>query len=178
MAGGKSVRMEKDKGFVLFRGKAMAQHGLDLLQNHFQKCYISTNNNAYDVFGLPLISDIHPGIGPMGGIHAALNTINGDSIFLLGCDIPNVNGDLIKILIENFNDEEIVLPIHGSNQLEPLCGIYSKKCLKRIKDMIADKNFKLHDLITSSKTKYVNVDVLIKKTPQLFENINTPAQLE
>lgn len=178
MAGGKSSRMKQDKGFVKFDGKPMAQHGIDLLKPFFSDCRISANNKDYETFGLPVISDIYSDIGPMGGIHACLSSIPQKYMFLLGCDLPNINENLISRLLKEVDGNEIILPVHSSNQLEPLCGIYSKSILKQIELMIEDKNYKLHNLIVNCKTKYVRVDDLLEENPRLFDNINTPAQLQ
>lgn len=178
VAGGKSIRMKQDKGFVHFDGKPMAQHGIELLKHFFSDCRISANNKDYETFGLPLIADTYTNIGPMGGIHACLSSIQKKYMFLLGCDLPNINEGLISRLLEETEGYEIVLPVHSPNQLEPLCGIYSKSILKQIELMIKDKNYKLHNLIVNCKTKYVNVDDLLLKNPRLFDNINTPAQLQ
>lgn len=178
MAGGKSIRMKQDKGFVQFDGKPMAQHGLELLKRFFSDCRISANNTNYDSFGVPVIPDTHSNIGPMGGIHACLTSIPEKYMFLLGCDLPNINESLINRLMKEVDEYEIILPVHSPNQLEPLCGIYSKSILGQIELMIEEKDYKLHNLIVNCKTKYVGVDDLLEENPRLFDNINTPAQLQ
>ncbi len=178
MAGGESTRMRKDKGLVSFKGKPMAQYGIELLKQHFKDCIVNTNNPAYSIFDLPLINDIHHPIGPLGGLHTALACIDCEYIFLMGCDLPNLNSDIIKYLLLNLNNEDIVLPFHSPNQLEPFCGLYSKRLLPSVEQMILKHNYKMHDLITSANTRYVNVDDLLNENPDMFLNVNTPSQLE
>jgi len=74
LAGGKSSRMGKDKGWVLFRKKPLIDYAVELLGGICQSIVISANNSAYDKLGLPVYHDIIPDSGPMGGIYTCLKT--------------------------------------------------------------------------------------------------------
>jgi molybdopterin-guanine dinucleotide biosynthesis protein A len=72
LAGGKSSRMGQDKGLMLFRGKQMVQYSIELLNLFTSQILISSNNQEYNQFGFPVVSDIYKECGPIGGLHAAV----------------------------------------------------------------------------------------------------------
>src|SRR3954466_13707327 len=44
------------------------------------------------------ITDIVPGCGPLGGIHAALAEARGEVVFVVACDMPYLNAAFIAYL--------------------------------------------------------------------------------
>ena len=162
--------MGTDKGLLLFKGKPMVQHAIELLSSIFETVVISTNNTEYSKFGLPLLPDIYKNCGPMGGIYAILSQTNTPKVFIISCDMPFITHKTIKKILLNKN-EKIVVATHNG-LLEPLCGMYSKDLLDNVKTRIEAKNFKLYNLITEEESKkFINV------SNNQFININYPEDL-
>lgn len=77
LAGGRSSRFGQDKGLYPWRGKPLAEHARDILMPNVPNLAISTNNQeAYAYLGLPLIPDLVPGCGPLGGMYSALRYVS------------------------------------------------------------------------------------------------------
>lgn len=170
-AGGKSSRMGEDKGLINYNGKPLVSYGIELLSLFTDNIFISTNNSVYSQFRKPLINDIYKNCGPLGGIHAILITIDTNFALVISCDMPLLTSLVLKKLVENISNYDIIIPrIDG--HIEPLCAIYSKTLLSEIETRIANNNYKLQDLIFSSKTKFVDFN-----DSKNFLNINTKSDL-
>ncbi|MFA9391470.1 MAG: molybdenum cofactor guanylyltransferase [Prolixibacteraceae bacterium] len=172
MAGGKSSRMGIDKGLMDFKGKPMVQYAIDLLSGIFESVVISSNNHAYEKFGLKLIPDIHVNCGPIGGLHAVLSTLPTKYAFILGCDMPFVNNKVIELLVESLNYELLVVPEVDGN-FEPLCALYNASLFGELGKRIQLGNFKMHHFIRSTNPK-----IQVKFERKFFININTPSDLK
>lgn len=167
MAGGKSKRMGTDKGLMNFNGRPMVSYAIELFSDLFSQVMISSNNDEYEKFGLPVISDVHKNCGPLCGLHAVLTQITTDKVFVISCDMPFVTrGTIEEILL---CQEACIAVASHSEFLEPLCGIYSKALLLDMNNRIKNGNFKMYRFIKEQKlVKYVNVN------PAQFININSP----
>lgn len=177
LAGGKSSRMGTDKGLISFKGKAMVEHVIKALQPVIKNIIIIANNKEYKKFGLPVIEDDVKEKGPAGGIYTALKHSNTQLNFIVSCDTPFVTSHAVKAMIENYNQEEIMIPIRN-NHLEPLFGIYSKLCLPKWKQLLDGGMIKLQELITQFDYKLVDVNKHIHFGENIFININTRSDFE
>ena len=60
-SGGKSRRMGRDKGLVMFLGKPLIQRVIDRVQHTADEVLVTTNNpEGYSFLGLPLYADLIP----------------------------------------------------------------------------------------------------------------------
>jgi molybdopterin-guanine dinucleotide biosynthesis protein A len=173
MAGGKSSRMGKDKGLLLFRGNPLVQYAIDLLKPFCSGLFISTANEAYAQFGIPLVKDDIPDCGPMGGIYSALKASNTNYIFVLACDMPFVSSITIQTLLNEVANCECVIP-NVNGKLEPLCAIYSKSMIPLLKEKLEKSELALYQLIADSNSKMVYFDTDL----HVFNNCNTPNELD
>ncbi len=178
LAGGKSTRMGEDKSFVKIKEqKTMLSVQIDKLKEISNNIWLSANDDVYKNMGFPVLSDVYKDIGPMGGIYTALKAIPDFYVFFISVDLPFVTKLLINSLIQNVSDEvDIVLPIY-EGKYEPVCAVYSKNCLSKIENMIANNNYKLNDLISNCKIKTIDASDEIKNFPYLFKNINSPQDI-
>lgn len=60
LSGGKSRRMGQEKGLVKYRGKALIEYAIETLKPLCHELVISTANNDYAYFGLPMIAEEIP----------------------------------------------------------------------------------------------------------------------
>ena len=72
LAGGKSSRMGKDKGMIIYNGKAIIEYIIEQLKPLVNKLVIVSNNFEYEKFGVEVINDLLKDIGPVG---SNVNTI-------------------------------------------------------------------------------------------------------
>jgi molybdenum cofactor guanylyltransferase len=71
LAGGKSLRMGRDKALLELDGKPLVEHAVMKLGRVCADVHLLGNRNELAVYG-PLVRDVHEGRGPLSGIEAAL----------------------------------------------------------------------------------------------------------
>ena len=177
LAGGKSSRMGEDKGLKIFNEKPLVQTVIDQMQLVFNQLVIVSNNSDYQQFGLEVIEDEVKNIGPAGGIYTALQHSKTDKNFIVSCDMPFITAEAIAFMLKNSNDLEIMLP-ERNGQLEPLFGVYSKKCLPKWKTLIDNDCIKLQNMVTNFDLKMIDVSEYNSFSEKLFQNLNTPNEFK
>jgi len=177
LAGGKSSRMNFDKGLIKLNGKVLVQYSIETLQAVFEQVVINTNQPEYAQFGLEIWEDTIKDIGPLGGIYTSLQRSHNDYCFVLACDMPFVDSAIVQKIISESNGFDIVIP-YTTDGYEPLCALYSKNILPIVQKMISETNYKMQNLIHNVNTKTIDFTDFIssyRKNP--FHNINTQKEL-
>jgi molybdopterin-guanine dinucleotide biosynthesis protein A len=182
LAGGRSRRMPGiNKAFVEINGRPMIQHVLDSLKACFDTVYIVAKDSAaYAGLGIAVIEDRLPLQSPLAGIHAGLAAVATDYVFCCPCDTPFLAPPLIRTLLAEVTaGVDVVVPRLGP-YYQPLCAIYSRRCLPVIAAMLAEGELKVDHLYGAVVLKEVPESRLRRADPHLraFININTPADLE
>lgn len=175
LCGGKSTRMQEEKGLVLFNGKTFLRWILDAVTPVTNESILVTKNCAYQSYGLEMIWDIIEDKGPVGGIHTALLHSSQSQILILSCDIPKITTEVLVYLIEKSREfpEKITFLSDGINDY-PLIGIYPKTALETFSKSVEAGHLKLCPLVYSLPHQRVVVDP-VKKI--FLQNINTKSQL-
>ena len=177
LAGGKSSRMGEDKGLKIFNGKYLVQIVIEQMQMVFNQVVIVSNNLDYQQFGLEVIEDEVKNIGPAGGIYTALQHSKTDKNFIISCDMPFVTAEAITFVLKSSENAEITLPAMNG-KLEPLFGVYSKKCLPKWKALIDNDCIKLQNMITNFNLKIMGVSAQVNFSEKIFRNLNTPNEFK
>jgi molybdopterin-guanine dinucleotide biosynthesis protein A len=177
LAGGRSSRMGRNKAHLAVRGIPMIQSVASTLGSIFTRVIVvSDQAQAYQFLGLPVIPDIHKGIGPLGGIHSALTTLDAPAVFVLGCDTPFVSEDLVRYILR-YPTRTMVKVAMLEKRIHPLCGIYGRACLPELNACMARGTRKVLSFLENVETTAVPLPKLLFPA-DLLRNINDPATLE
>lgn len=99
IAGGRSSRFGSDKALALLRGVPLIEHAARVLAPHVELTIVCGRDHP----GFASVADVpEPGLGPLGGIAAALRAAEAagiDTVLTIGCDMPDVPDALIADLI-------------------------------------------------------------------------------
>ncbi len=171
LAGGKSLRMGQDKGLVLHRRKQMVEHVIDACRQITPNIFISTNNMNYKVFGYPLITDNHKGIGPIGGIQAALAVSDTEDNIFCPCDMPEIHSLIFEKILQAREGNQAVVAARGDGKYFPVLGYYRKSALEIVEKQIHKGDFKMQNLL-----KILNAETVVFADSELV-NINHPEDL-
>lgn len=137
IAGGKSSRFGEDKSLYRFKGKPLIEHVADTLKDIFHDIGIIANEGEkFSYLKLPTYPDIIPGLGPIGGLLTALKQSKTENTFILPCDMPNLNADLIRYMASLSDDYDIIVPF-ANDFYEALHAIYSVRCIDVIERTVA-----------------------------------------
>ena len=176
LSGGKSSRMGGDKAFLPFPVRPLIEITLANLSGLFAELIIVANKlEPYLRYGVKTVADIVPERGPLGGIYTGLLSSDTMYNFIVACDMPFINQDLIRYMVQRIDDFDVVIPMYN-DRFEPLCAVYSKKCIKSIEEELSKGNLKIRDFFQQAKVKTISQKEIVKFDPQglSFKNINTP----
>ena len=100
LAGGKSTRMGRDKASLSFAGQSLAVRALSLLHEAGLQASLVGANTSLASFA-PVVEDLEPGLGPLGGICAALASTPARRAVFLSVDLPLLPASLITLLVHH-----------------------------------------------------------------------------
>ena len=112
----------------------------------------------------------------MGGIYSCLKKSEMEWNFVISVDSAYVEPGFIQLLITEIGKFDAVVPVHSKGK-EPLIALYHKNSLAEIEKILKSGNFKMHNLLNETKTKFVDVQKWVEKYPKLFINLNRPEDL-
>jgi len=180
LAGGKSSRMGTDKGLIEFQGEKMIRRTMDVFKGLFKEIIIVTNLPLdYLDQDAMIVTDIFPGRGPIGGIHTGLFFSSNEHAFFAACDMPFFNSEFISYMVSRIGKYDIVVP-ETEKGPQPLHAIYSRKCLNRIKTLIAEDRLKVTGFYKGFRTLSIPTKEIARYDPEsrMFLNVNTPEDLK
>jgi len=175
LAGGKSTRMGRDKGFVKYNNKPFIQHIIHALQPLVDEIIIVSNNPDYDVFKLKRIDDIIKDAGPLAGIYTGLYHSKTEKNLVLSCDIPLINQGVLEQLISQSNEEIDVIQTESQGKTMPLIALYNKRCTSTCLALLESGERRLRFLINQLKSKTIVLDDTLEKHTA---NINSQSDLK
>ena len=182
-AGGQSRRMGTDKALIDYDGRPILAHVIDTLRHLSDDVLVVSNrSDTYGPLAAPLgariVPDYEPPSGPLGGIAAGLAAMNHELGIVVACDMPFLNLDLFRYLIERAADFDVVVPQTG-DQYEPLHAIYRRSCLAAIQRRLANNERRVISFFQD-----VRLSVMpeaewraIDPTGRSLANLNTPDDL-
>lgn len=172
LAGGKSSRFGQDKGLFPFRGRVLVEHAVEILKPLCTEILISTNKPAaYGFTGLKTIPDIFPDCGPVGGMHSGLFHASGELVLFLGCDMPFVDSQVFSFLIDNIGCNHAAVALNNGF-CETLCTVMKKISLPIIEQAIAEKKYKILDMLEMLTVSYPELSAQPFYSKNMFHNIN------
>ncbi|MCZ7626531.1 MAG: molybdenum cofactor guanylyltransferase [Candidatus Methylomirabilota bacterium] len=180
LAGGKSSRMGVNKAFIEFGGKRLIEATVECLRSLFPEVLVIANDPLrYAYLGVKVVPDLIPDSGSLGGIYTGLATASHPACFIVACDMPFLNIDLIKLLVREAEGWDVVVP-RVKGELQPLHAVYAKSCLPLIKESIDASVLKIARFFPKAKVKIIDEPALRAVDPDLlgFVNVNTPLELE
>ncbi len=182
LAGGLNSRFSgANKAFIQIGNKRILDHIYDVFRELFEEIILVTNDPLkYLGWDFKIVTDIYPARSSLTGIHAGLFYATGSHVFITACDIPFLKKELIKTIICAVEPQiDIIIP-ETSAGIEPLCAVYSKRCLKQIENQLDKQEYKIQRFFTKVRVVKISEDEIRVKDPELtsFFNVNNPSSLE
>ena len=178
LAGGKSSRFGFNKAFAEVDGTRLIEKVISVIESVFEHLIIITNTpEDFAYLRLPLFEDQVKGIGPLGGILTGLRSIPDDAGFVVGCDMPFLNGDLVRYMIDAQSDFDAVVPKFGW-RVEALHALYHKRCLPAIEKMIGDKVYQTFRFLEVPRVRYIETKEMRTTDPELRSMVNINSEQE
>lgn len=180
IAGGQSRRMQRDKALIKVGDLCLIEYVLRALTPLFSEVFINANSpETYACFGVPVIQDLLPNIGPLGGIHTALTTAATEYVFCVACDMPLLQPPLIRLMQQRVIGYDALVP-HTPDGFHPLHAIYATRCLGEIEKLLHERLFKVAALFPRVNTIFLEEREIRNVDPNLYSflNLNTQEEFE
>lgn len=179
LAGGKNRRMGQAKALLKIDGQAIIKRVAGILKGITGEIMIISNDlELYQPLGYPVVSDIHPGRGPLGGIYTGLVHSGARYILVAACDMPFLDASIALALLGRREGYDLIVPRIGGYP-EPLFAVYGRTCLGPMEENLLAGRLKITDIFARLKVCYVEEEELaaLPRVRESFFNVNTPEDL-
>ena len=179
-AGGKSTRMGGNpKALIELGGRSIVERVVAALTPAVDDVLVVTNTpELYAFLGLPMVADVYPDHGSLGGIYSGLRAA-GEIAFTVACDKPFLHPEVVRLVVERAGEGDVVIPRVGE-QLETLHAAYSQTCLPPIEARLRAGRLKIVGFFDDVRVVEISAaEVARFRDPAIaFMNVNTPDELE
>lgn len=129
--------------------------------------------------GFSIVTDIYPGKGALGGLHAGLAASTSRYNLVVAGDMPFLNQALLQYMVQLSPGFDLVVPRLGE-LVEPLHAVYSKDCLTPIERLLEQGETRVRALFGLVEVRYIEGEEISRFDPEhlSFFNVNTEADLE
>lgn len=169
LTGGRSTRMGSDKALLPWPNPdspPMAQRVAAIAAEAAGSVTLVGDPDRYRHLGFPVIPDLHPGLGPLSGVEAALAHTRAEWNLILACDLPHLD---VAFLADLLALKQVSVATTGGQPA--LCAVLSSKCLADVRRSIANGDLAWHRFLDSIPASRVPAD------PQMLANMNSPKDL-
>ncbi|MEH0154241.1 NTP transferase domain-containing protein [Limibacter armeniacum] len=175
LAGGKSERMQQDKGAINYHGKPQTQHIFELLQQYTDEVYLSGRSDQHSLKeNYPFIEDKFVGLGPFGGILSAFQQDPNAAWLVVAVDLPLLSEKSLDYLVANRNPSKVATAfISPFNQFpEPLITVWEPKAYNEMLQFLGWG-------YSCPRKVLINSDIYVIENPFIEEqtNVNTPEEM-
>ena len=171
LAGGVSRRFGRDKAAAMVGGITLVDRAARTLAEVFAEVVVVSSRDAASDW--PIIPDLRPPCGPLGGIEAALQRAEEtrlEGAFVLACDLPLVTPETVRTIALALGDFAAAAPERDDvPSCEPLCAAYRISCLERVSALL-DGGERAAQVLFDSVT-----GTTLPLSPADFINVNTVA---
>ncbi len=179
LAGGRSVRMGRDKGAMVWHGTEQRVYAADLLSNFCEKVFISCRAGQEDDLrgSYPLLVDSVEGSGPIVALLTAFEHRADVAWLVLACDLPLITGATLAFLSAN-RDENLLATTFKSpfdDLPEPLVTIWEPAAAPILRQHLIDGFRCPRKALIRNEG---GIKLLSPPSPDDLMNTNTPEDAE
>jgi molybdopterin-guanine dinucleotide biosynthesis protein A len=181
LCGGQSLRMGEDKGLLKMKEKNWAEHAYNKLRQLDIPVVISVNNNQLadysSIFNPEQLTVDHANLhikGPLCGVLSVHLQYPEQDLFVLACDILNMEYVMIEFLYRIFYTDQAseAYLFLNDKEPEPLCAIYKAVALKHIYQMYISGQLPKHSMKFALEQMHVSTFPITDSQKIYFQNYN------
>ncbi|SDB54547.1 molybdenum cofactor guanylyltransferase [Flavobacteriaceae bacterium MAR_2010_188] len=173
LAGGKSTRMGKDKGEIIYHDQPQRLYAYNLLKELCDNVFLSIRPDQLEDFraNYNVVVDENVYRGPFNGIMSSHNQYPEVAWLVLATDLPLLQKQDLKELIDKRNPNKLATAYatKESNLPEPLIAIWEPTALKKSKGF-------LDSAVGTCPRKFLinnNIQLVYPSNDQVLMNANT-----
>lgn len=179
LAGGSSKRMGSNKALLKLGEETMIEKTVNPLRQVFDEIIVITDiPEAYGFLeGVKFFSDEFQmeEKNSMIGIYTGLLKAAYPNVFVVACDMPFLNKELLLYMKDKLQGEVDILIPYVNGFYEPLHAVYSKNCLPVFEECLKQKRYKVTATFDRLRVNKVEESKVREYDSELksFININT-----
>ena len=137
---------------------------------------IANDAERFSGTGVPVIPDVVPGHGALGGLYTAVHA-GTEWTLVVACDMPFLDERFLEHMAAL--EADLVIP-RSARGYEPLCAIYSRACAAPIRERLIRGELKAARLPEGVKVAEMSAETVAAYDPDglLLLNVNTPHDYE
>jgi molybdopterin-guanine dinucleotide biosynthesis protein A len=179
--------MGRDKALLAYAGRPLIEHAVAILTGAGLTPHIVGARPDLASYA-PIIEDLRPGCGPLGGLEAALTFSKTELNVFLPVDLPLLPPAFLRYLLERaaITGAAATVPTLGGRP-EPLCAVYRRELLPGIADVLESGEYKVMRAIENAAGEMDRFSVEAVAAARdgwatgpphrWFQNMNTPADM-
>lgn len=127
--------------------------------------------------GRPVVRDLHPDAGPLGGLEAAFAATGAGRVLLLACDLPFLTRPFLAWLVSQGSEASAVVPAEEDGRCHPLCAVYPASCRGELRERIEARRLRAHDFVRAIGARILPRPLWQRfdEDGRLLANLNEPA---
>ena len=182
LAGGRSVRMGKDKASLELSEQTLLSRVVETVSLVCPEVIIAGGEQGLaDDLGPDVrwVSDPPGSVGPLAGVTAGLQAARHDACLIVACDMPFLNPALLSHLVDRLGTFDAVVPIsQGVSQY--LHAAYSRSSATTAQALLRLDARSMHEVIVRLQVLYLSEEHCSRIDPTGLScfNMNTPADLD
>jgi len=182
LTGGLNRRMQgRNKAFMRLGKHRFLTRIIAAATDCLEECLIVTRQtDLYREWPAKVVADRFTIRSPLTGIHAGLLSMRSEFALVTSCDTPFLKKAVVSRLLTALEpDTDVIVPASGTF-FQPLCALYSRRCVPVIEDILGQGEVKVDRLYARVRVKRVAYRHFEAVDPELhsFFNVNTPSGLE
>src|SRR5699024_11162147 len=179
LAGGMSRRFGTPKAFQDWNGIPSYEYVYTALQAVCDDIIIVTRPQLKrrfpDKYHTVVDEEAYAGCAPLAEIFTGMHRKGDDQYIVLPCDMPLINGDIMRALFRDHQASATV--VRTKEELQPLVSISDKTCEPILENALIEQQYGMKKLLTKLQVHTVS-DISLTGEPGRFMNINTTRQLK
>ena len=179
-AGGKSARMGgTPKALLELGGRRIIERVVEVVRAVVDDVLVVTNTpELYRFLDLPMVPDVFPDHGSLGGLYSGLAAAPGEAAFTVACDMPFLRVDVARLVVDRAAEADVVIPRVGE-QLETLHAVYGKACLVPMEARLRAGRLRIVGFFEDVRVlELAEAEIARRADPAVvFMNVNTPEEL-
>ena len=182
LMGGKSSRMGQDKAQLLLGGQPFWKR----IAQELSACgrvYLSVSQTRDEkaLEGYPIIRDVVPDCGVMGGLYSAFQAIEEDLLFACACDMPFLNRRFIRWMLNRWEEEvqkgrqwDGIVVCGDDGKTYITAALYHRRLQGKLEENVRKKRLRMHTFVREEANLLLLPMEEVASFSRCFQNINTP----
>jgi molybdenum cofactor guanylyltransferase len=179
LVGGRGQRMGGVRKPLLFvGGQRVLARQLAVLRPLMREIVLCADEaEPFSAFGLPVLVDHEPGLGPLPAMAAALGSVTQPLLFVVAGDMPYLSAAAVTLTVHRLQETEAdaAAPLCGGF-FEPLHTCYRRSCLPVMERALSTGQLSAMSVLAKVRVAPLREEELRLLDPQLsfLRNLNTP----